>query len=316
MGLEFELAAKVLPKEAANKKVVYSSSNESIATVSQTGAVEVVGEGTAFIRAASAENPQLFVMSVVTSKKLAYPYDAEAGGSSSGGLFGFLYDIPYLGPVIKVFVTIARLGVRFLEWLNSLSGYKFTLEYKLLTDSVSTNYEALLLLNKVRPVFQNKFSVDLVQRENQTSGLDPRPGCKKLNPRSSSCDESCGALAQCAKLHHRSADHLYYSGYTEGVNTFRFVDYRMCMIFSNGTHGSPEGLAWPWGDGTGEILVTTATTENKYQVTAHEVSHLFGADDGVCDAGERCVMTPGSNTHDKWCDSCAATIKTEISRLS
>lgn len=49
--VSFQLIATVLPKDAENKTVIWTSSDESVATVDQTGKVTGVGEGTATITA-------------------------------------------------------------------------------------------------------------------------------------------------------------------------------------------------------------------------------------------------------------------------
>ncbi len=53
------LTATILPSTAQNKGVVWSSSNDAVATVSSTGIVTAKGDGTCTITAASAENPSI-----------------------------------------------------------------------------------------------------------------------------------------------------------------------------------------------------------------------------------------------------------------
>ncbi len=55
-----QMEAKVYPLNALNKNISWSSLNPDIATVSDTGLVTAVGEGTATIRALSESNPQIF----------------------------------------------------------------------------------------------------------------------------------------------------------------------------------------------------------------------------------------------------------------
>ena len=50
-GVSFQLSATILPKDAENKNVIWKSSDESIATVDQTGNVKGVAEGEAIITA-------------------------------------------------------------------------------------------------------------------------------------------------------------------------------------------------------------------------------------------------------------------------
>ncbi|MGC6432192.1 MAG: Ig-like domain-containing protein [Jejuia sp.] len=55
-----QLTANVLPADADNKNITWSSSDDSIATVDQNGNVTGVAEGTVKIRATSAENNTIF----------------------------------------------------------------------------------------------------------------------------------------------------------------------------------------------------------------------------------------------------------------
>ena len=58
IGDTFELSATVLPENATNKDVIWSSFNTSVVTV-DAGVVTVVGCGTAIVRAASEDNPSI-----------------------------------------------------------------------------------------------------------------------------------------------------------------------------------------------------------------------------------------------------------------
>lgn len=64
-GFTKTVIANVLPKEATNKQIVWSSSNNSVAKVN-SGYITGVAEGTAKIRATSAENPEIFDEFTVT----------------------------------------------------------------------------------------------------------------------------------------------------------------------------------------------------------------------------------------------------------
>ena len=66
------VAVSVLPEDATNKKVKYSSSDTSVATVSQSsGLVKAVGGGTCTITATSVENPEVKDTCVVTVSDIA-----------------------------------------------------------------------------------------------------------------------------------------------------------------------------------------------------------------------------------------------------
>lgn len=56
-GQTFALSVTVLPAEASNKAVTYESSNTSVATVSQSGVITAIADGTAIITVKSQANP-------------------------------------------------------------------------------------------------------------------------------------------------------------------------------------------------------------------------------------------------------------------
>lgn len=64
------LKATVSPIGATNKNITWTSSDESVATVSETGLVTAVGEGTAVITAASESNPDVTATSTITVEDL------------------------------------------------------------------------------------------------------------------------------------------------------------------------------------------------------------------------------------------------------
>ena len=115
MGLEFELTAKVQPKKAANQKVMYTTSDPAVVSLTTSGGkaqLKAVGEGTAVIRAASAENPQVWVTCEVTvgAKEPPVIWGGGKGNTPGGGdpswlsgiwgwiikwvFFGFLWNKP------------------------------------------------------------------------------------------------------------------------------------------------------------------------------------------------------------------------------
>ena len=62
------LTATVAPEEADNKSVVWSSSNETVVTVDQTGLVTYVKEGTATITATAADGSGITATCAVVAK--------------------------------------------------------------------------------------------------------------------------------------------------------------------------------------------------------------------------------------------------------
>lgn len=68
VGGNFTLAATVSPNEATDKAVIWTSSNEAVATVSEAGVVTAVSVGTAVITAKSNENDSKYATCTVTVK--------------------------------------------------------------------------------------------------------------------------------------------------------------------------------------------------------------------------------------------------------
>lgn len=75
LGLQAQLHPEVLPWNLVDKGVVYSSADESIATVDGNGTVTGVGLGTTTIRAASVLNPQVYATCTVHVEKLRVTVD-------------------------------------------------------------------------------------------------------------------------------------------------------------------------------------------------------------------------------------------------
>lgn len=59
VGDRIQIETYVAPEEATDKSVVYSSSNNAVATVSETGLIEAKSEGTAIITVSSLTNPEV-----------------------------------------------------------------------------------------------------------------------------------------------------------------------------------------------------------------------------------------------------------------
>ena len=59
-GETIQLTATVSPSDAANKNVIWSSANNSVATVDANGIVTITGMGETTVRAASAQNPAIY----------------------------------------------------------------------------------------------------------------------------------------------------------------------------------------------------------------------------------------------------------------
>jgi len=74
-GQTYILSTEIVPANATNKTVSYKSSNKSVATVSSTGVVRAVGEGTATITVTAADGSKTDTCIVTVS--LAHVHDAK-----------------------------------------------------------------------------------------------------------------------------------------------------------------------------------------------------------------------------------------------
>jgi uncharacterized repeat protein (TIGR02543 family) len=83
-----QLTATVLPEEASNKELSWTSNNSEIAAVDQKGLVTAVAEGTATITAAAQDGSGLSATCVVTVAKSTAGDNGDNGNNSGGGASG------------------------------------------------------------------------------------------------------------------------------------------------------------------------------------------------------------------------------------
>ena len=82
------LAATILPSDAANKSVSWSSDNPSVATVDKNGTVTAVAAGTANITVKTVDGEKTAVCAVTVTAK------SSGGGSTGGGSFSYSVTTP------------------------------------------------------------------------------------------------------------------------------------------------------------------------------------------------------------------------------
>lgn len=92
-GLTWLAAVSVLPSNAKNKSVTWSSSNEEVATVAQNGRVTAVGAGTAVITAKSPDGPSDSVTVTVTGSGSGNVMDLNGSYATEGGVTYVTYDM-------------------------------------------------------------------------------------------------------------------------------------------------------------------------------------------------------------------------------
>lgn len=117
-----QLTATISPANATNKSITWSTSNNAVATVSSSGLITGIGEGSATITATSADggftaNCAVTVTNVVISE---FTLAASVSGSGSISLSpaGGIYDS---ATVVTVTATAAS-GYQFDSWSGDLSG--------------------------------------------------------------------------------------------------------------------------------------------------------------------------------------------------
>ena len=162
-------------------------------------------------------------------------------------------------------------------------------------------------ITEANSIFMAKFNISFNRSwSRSTSALNERTGCNE--GASNCCDGSCGTVAPCATLHHKSALHFLEVNSSSSTSTFRFVSYPTCYYsVKKGTHGQCYGLC----DTDADIIVSLEAP-NLQRTTCHELSHWFGARDEVCTPGQSCVMTYDSNVTNKWCAQCTQDILNNI----
>lgn len=91
IGQQAALTASVLPANASEHGVSWSSSNSSVATVSADGIVTAVGSGSAVIRAAAGDKSASCTVTVAAANKVVV-LDPGHGGAFSGAYYNGLHE--------------------------------------------------------------------------------------------------------------------------------------------------------------------------------------------------------------------------------
>ena len=200
----------------------------------------------------------------------------------------------------------------------------YTLYYQILTDQTTSLTTAQSYMDAADQAFSKTYGIHLerLYDSEQISELNQKPGCTRGN---NICNASCGLLANCSDcvtLHHKSSEHFLGVDH-ENLSTAttaicRFVSFRICNYdYISKEHSEVNGVAYRRGFGspitTCDTLVTTQAPR-PYRTTAHEISHLFGARDSVCNSRD-CVMNPISQVDDVWCRQCKADIDAYLKSL-
>ncbi len=137
---------------------------------------------------------------------------------------------------------------------------------------------------------------------------------------SCSSDSNC-TNATTTQYHHTNAiknlnkliNDLNPSGYDIFVT---LASTNLCMIL-NGSHAGVGGASFVSGDWSMCKNATTLSTTVNVRIMQHEVSHLYGCNDGVCSSGASCIMNGGYDyspltTQDIWCANCKTYFDTSL----
>ena len=91
-----QLTTTVLPENAVNKNISWTSSDDTVATVDQNGLITAISAGTATITAASEENPKIFDQCAVTVEVSAEPVIVRSASLTLNGYIGinFYVSVP------------------------------------------------------------------------------------------------------------------------------------------------------------------------------------------------------------------------------
>lgn len=95
VGEQVQLTATVLPENATNRNVTWSSSNSKVATVDANGLVTIVGEGEAIITAKTTDGSNLSA-----TCKITVPHVAVLSGDANGDGFVDVSDITAIASFI------------------------------------------------------------------------------------------------------------------------------------------------------------------------------------------------------------------------
>lgn len=134
IGDTLSLFPTVLPDDASEKTLLYSSSDPSVATVSETGVISAVGVGTSNIRLDTIDGSEVYFITTITVKGVSNPItNISLSPSEVSGI------LP--GETVKFNATITptNASVRSLDWLVSNENYGEINEDGLFTAKASGN---------------------------------------------------------------------------------------------------------------------------------------------------------------------------------
>ncbi len=176
----------------------------------------------------------------------------------------------------------------------------------------STNDIRNYLSNAQLP-FTNRWNISFNPTYQMLSDL-PEDGCSKWN---SLCDNSCGTRCvdnTSQPNHHKNWywnfyhvwEHMPYPG-----KAFRVAatSAYLCDHIDGGKHN--HRIAGLTAEDLSMVYLAKANGANNIRIIQHELSHLYGPDDGKCSTGVLCIMSGGFdfnttyNLQNIWCPGCS-----------
>lgn len=149
-NMQRTLTATVGPEEASNKDVIWSSSNDSVATVSQDGKVKTVAAGSAVITARAKDNEAIYATCEVTVTR---PNDAGYKVRMPVNQVSQLATSVYISPVIRsqeqevynAYAFTFTYDPRYLKLLNNREEFKKDGIEMLVSEVSDTEHQVELL---------------------------------------------------------------------------------------------------------------------------------------------------------------------------
>ncbi|MCL2047672.1 MAG: dockerin type I domain-containing protein [Defluviitaleaceae bacterium] len=210
-----------------------------------------------------------------------------------------------------------------LKWMQGIDDTVISsvMEYRIVVNSdggTALLNEAISVMDTLTPIFWREYGIRLVRTGTLiTPDLNILPGCEVEGPTlTAKCDPNrCGTNkigTDCELRHHRRMGHYNDLLRSNTVNTFRFIDFGMCN-FSGQEHTEAGGVAQHNGaDMTVTINTSSMGRSHNLYITAHEISHLYGAPDFGCSGACAVNYTPSLRRHNSWCDNCRKAINATL----
>ena len=168
-GKTFQLEAEVLPENATNKKISWTSSDETVATVDQSGLVTGIVAGTAIITAVTQDGGRQITCSVSVTKDKTTEYVAQFQGGDADGTAPDTIKAAGGTRIILPENTFNKNGYQFAGWNDGNSIYQAGFAYRMPYGNITFTAE------------WKKVTEKKVRRINVESDIQKQEGDEKFN---------------------------------------------------------------------------------------------------------------------------------------